>query len=206
MAFIVFEGIDGSGLSTQASLLKEYLGENALLTKEPTDGPIGMLIRTALKGRIKFDNTTISLLFAADRADHIKNIKQIQKTKKIKNIICDRYYLSNYAYQSINNTTPINTKLEFLKKINSNAPKPDLTIFIDVPAEVCIRRIKKNRFHIELYENTKILDAVRKNYHAIIKEQKEEEKENIEIVDGDRDIEEVRKDIIKIYKKFFTAL
>lgn len=195
MSFIVFEGIDGSGLSTQASLLKEHLGESTLLTKEPTDGPVGMLIRTALRGRIKFDDATTALLFAADRTDHIEIINQIQKTKKIKNIICDRYYLSNYAYQSIS------TELEFLKKINSSALKPDLTVFIDVPAEVCMERISKNRFHIEIYENTKILDAVRKNYHKIIGELKENE--NIEIVDGNRSIEEVKKDIIKLYEKFF---
>lgn len=199
MAFIVFEGIDGSGLSTQASLLKEHLGESTLLTKEPTDGPVGMLIRTALRKRIKFDGTTMALLFAADRIDHIETINQIQKIKKIKNIICDRYYLSNYAYQSIN------TDLEFLKKINSCALKPDLTIFIDVPVEVCMERIRKNRFHIEIYENTKTLDLVRKNYHKIIEELKKEG-ERIEIVDGNRSIEEVKKDIIKIYEKFFSKI
>ncbi len=189
MKFIVFEGIDGSGLSTQSQLLKEYLTKRTakiLLTKEPTDGLIGMLIRSTLRKRIKFDDTTLALLFAADRTDHLANIK----FNNYDYVISDRYYISNFAYQS--QTIDLN----FLIEINKFARKPDLVIFLDVKPETCIERITHNRDHIELYENIEKLRATKENYLKIMDYLRKNFDLNVVFVDGNRSIEEVRKDIV----------
>ncbi len=191
MKFIVFEGIDGSGLSTQSQLLKEYLTKRTakiLLTKEPTDGLIGMLIRSTLRKRIKFDDTTLALLFAADRTDHLANIK----FNNYDYVISDRYYISNFAYQS----SAID--LNFLIEINKFARKPDLVIFLDVKPETCIERITHNREHIELYENIEKLRATKENYTKIIEYLRKNFDLNVVFVDGNRSIEEVRKDIVGV--------
>ncbi|NCN65236.1 MAG: dTMP kinase [Candidatus Altiarchaeum hamiconexum] len=189
MKFIVFEGIDGSGLSTQSHLLKEYLlGTKAgvLLTKEPTDGMIGMLIKNTLRKRINFDDTTLTLLFAADRTDHLANIN----FDAYDYVLSDRYYISNFAYQS--QTIDLN----FLIEINRYARKPDRVIFLDVKPETCIERITHNRDHIELYENIEQLKLVKENYLKILEHLKTKFDLDVVFVDGNRSIEEVRKDII----------
>jgi len=192
MKFIVFEGIDGSGLSTQSYLLKEYLLTNnkkVLLTKEPTDGLIGMLIRNTLKKRIKFDEITLSLLFAADRMDHLSSLN----FDNYDYVISDRYYISNFAYQSQK------VDLNFLIEINRYARTPDLVIFLDVKPEICIERIKHNRDHIEIYENIKQLKIVKENYLKIL-EYLKKKGQNIVIIDGNKSIEEVHKEVIKWIK------
>lgn len=191
MKFIVFEGIDGSGLSTQAYLLKEYLkntNAKVLLTKEPTDGIIGMLIRNALRKRIKFDDITLALLFAADRADHLANIK----FDEYDYVISDRYYVSNFAYQSQL------IDLNFLIEINKFAKKPDLVIFLDVEPEICIERISRNRNHIELYEDIERLKIVKKNYIKILEYLKTNIDLKVAFINGNRSIEEVHKDVLNV--------
>ena len=101
--FIVFEGIDGSGKSTQIKLLYKYLtskGVPCYTTFEPTDSPFGSLIRQCLSGRIETDDKTIAGLFVADRLDHLYNAKcgLIEKINSGITVLCDRYYLSSYAY------------------------------------------------------------------------------------------------------------
>ncbi len=189
MKFIVFEGIDGSGLSTQSHLLKEYLlmnGKKVLLTKEPTDGLIGMLIRNTLRKRIKFDEMTLALLFAADRTDHLANIKFAHYDY----VISDRYYISNFTYQS--QTIDLN----FLIEINRYARKPDMVLFLDVKPETCIERIIHNRDHIELYENIEQLKLVKENYLKILKSMQSENNLVVTYIKGDKSIEKVNKDII----------
>jgi len=194
MKFIVFEGIDGSGLSTQSNLLKEHLFRNSkkvLLTKEPTDGLPGMLIRNALKKRLKFDETTLALLFAADRMDHLANTN----FEKYDYVISDRYYISNFAYQS--QTIP----LDFLIEINRFAKKPDIVVFLDVKPETCLERIMHNRDHIELYENIEQLKIVKENYLKILAHLRTNLDLKVVSVDGNKEIEEVHKDIISALTK-----
>jgi len=194
MKFIVFEGIDGSGLSTQSNLLKEHLFRNSkkvLLTKEPTDELIGMLIRNALKKRLKFDETTLALLFAADRMDHLANTN----FEKYDYVISDRYYISNFAYQS--QTIP----LDFLIEINRFAKKPDIVVFLDVKPETCLERIMHNRDHIELYENIEQLKIVKENYLKILAHLRTNLDLKVVSVDGNKEIEEVHKDIISALTK-----
>jgi dTMP kinase len=193
--FIIFEGIDGSGLTTQSKILKDYLeekGNKVFLTKEPTNSHIGRLIRKTLRGLYKTDQEALALLFAVDRSMHMDIIK---KELKDSLVICDRYYFSNFAYQMLS------VDLDHLIRINSRFLKPDLTIFLDVPAEVCKKRIDENREHIEIFENQETLERIRKNYIKIIKLFKKKGYDIVEI-DGNRSIEETHAAVAACVEKF----
>lgn len=189
MPFIVFEGLDGSGNSTQSFALKEWLdakGFEVYLTKEPTDGLIGCLIRGILRKELTTDEETLSLLFAADRMLHIKNII----SKFLNNgiiVISDRYRLSNFAYQSI-----MGVDINWLKCLNEKTIKPDLTFVIDTPPVVCIRRIQKQRFHMELFEEVDKLTKVMEKYYLLAKDES-----NAFIIDGNRPKEIVSNEIFQ---------
>ena len=190
--FIVFEGLDGSGLSTQANLLRNYLadkGRVVILTKEQTDGSIGGLIKSSLRDEWKTSPLALQLLFAADRAHHLASeIEPALNEDKI--IICDRYVLSSLAFGSLN------LDLEFMKAMNSKFREPDLTFIIDTEPKECLERIKKSRFHLELFEDEKKFTEIRKNF-LLIKDMYA----NMYIIDGNRKIEEVFDDIKKIVNK-----
>ena len=187
MPFIAFEGLDGSGLSTQAFELKEGLGSKGYevyLTKEPTDGLIGSLIRGVLRKELIVDSETLALLFAADRMLHTKNIIKLLNDGVI--VISDRYRMSSYAFQS----TEIDW--DWIKKINEKCITPDLTFIIDTPPLVCVRRIQKQRFHMELYEEIEKLEKIQEIYHKLAKE-----KSNIFLIDGNRPVKSVSTEIFK---------
>ena len=193
--FIIFEGIDGSGLTTQSKILKDYLekkGNKILLTKEPTNNPIGKIIRKILGGQSKLNQETLALLFAADRSMHMNIIK---KELKVYFVDLVRYYFSNFAYQMLS------VDLDHLIRINSRFLKPDLTIFLDVPAEVCKKRIDENREHIEIFENRETLERIRKNYIKIIKLFKKKGYDIVKI-DGNRSIEETHAAVAACVEKF----
>ncbi|MDD6265851.1 MAG: dTMP kinase [Clostridia bacterium] len=178
--FIVFEGIDGSGKSTQADRLVRYLKSKnikAVVTNEPqSDRPVGMLIRQALKKQISFDEKTIALLFAADRLDHIQRISE--KLDEGFWVVCDRYYFSSFAY----NDTALNK--EWIISVNSeamNALKADMTIFLDIPCDISLSRVSK-RGEREIFENTERQNRVRNNYLELFKRFKDDE--NIVVIDG----------------------
>ncbi|HDH91671.1 MAG TPA: dTMP kinase [Candidatus Aenigmarchaeota archaeon] len=189
--FIVFEGIDGAGLSTQALLLESRLrksGYKVVLTKEPTNGLIGGLIKACLKNEWKTSLTALQILFAADRAHHL-SYEIIPSLKKGKIVICDRYILSTIAYGMIE------LEREWLEALNSKFLKPDITFLIDIPVEVSLKRIKAARFGAEIFEKRRQLEKVRKNYLKLISSAK-----NSFVIDGTKPIEEVHEDIIKIVK------
>lgn len=188
--FFAFEGIDGSGLTTQSSLLKDWLekqGFTTLLTKEPTDGPIGSQIRLVLSKRLSMRPTALALAFAADRMDHLET-DIIPKVKNGVIVISDRYYLSSYAYQSLD------VNLKWLMEVNSKCLKPDMTFLLDVPALICKKRMEKMRWHVELYEETGKLEDVRKGFLTLAEELKKSG-ENIKIIDGNRPVSEIHKDV-----------
>lgn len=186
---IVFEGLDGAGLSTQASMLRDYFHKNgkpSLLTKEPTDRTIGGLIKSSLKHEWKTSSVALQLLFAADRAHHLSvEIKPALKDGII--VISDRYIFSTLAFGALD------IDMEFLKAINSKFRKPDLTFILDVPPEVCLERLLKDRYHIELFEVNEKLENVRKNYLSL-----KDYFPNVYIIDGNKTKEEVFEDIRKI--------
>lgn len=189
---IVIEGLDGAGLSTQAALLAGYLrdkNEKVILTKEPTSSPIGNLVRSALKHEWKSSPLALQLLFAADRENHLQNeIEPALRENKI--VISDRYILSSLAFGSVD------VDQEFLKQINSKFRKPDLTFIIDTPPRVCLERINKAREKLELFEEEKKLEKVREKCLSLRNYFK-----NTSIMDGDREKENVSKDIQEVIEK-----
>ncbi len=200
--FIAFEGIDGSGKSTQIQLLAEKVREKGIRcyqTCEPSGGPIGSLTRQILTGRIKTDNRVIAAMFAADRLDHLLNEVDgiAAKVENGISVITDRYYFSSYAYHSVD------VPMDWVIKTNEESAKvlrPDINIFIDIDADTAMKRIAQNRFHTELFEKKSRLEKVRNNYLKAFDLLREEE--NILIVDGTRSPEEIADEIWKHVEPF----
>jgi len=174
--FIVIEGLDGCGSTTQLHQLKAWFdGEGAVFgpawaTWEPTDGPIGNVIRLALKKRLqRFDEKTMALLFAADRTDHIYRSHEggqeagiMDKLDKGIHVVSDRYVLSSLAYQARE------LGLDWVYTANAFALVPDITLFLELPAEVAAERLVKGRSHQDMYEELKEQQAIQRQYEAAI--------------------------------------
>ena len=194
--FIVFEGIDGSGKSTQIKKISKQLeiyDYTVYSTFEPTDGPIGSLIRQMLSGKVVTDQRTIASLFAADRTDHLVNkINGIRyKIDQGEIVLCDRYYFSSYAYhaQYIDMKWVIHAN-----SLNAEILRPDLTIFIDVDPDICFERIKESRGNFEMYEKIDVMKKVRSNYFKAFDALKDIEK--IAVIDGNNTMEMVENAIL----------
>lgn len=201
--FIAFEGIDGSGKTTQIDLLKKRIEENNFIcyeTKEPTDGLVGSLLRQCLAGEVQADEMTLTALFAADRLDHILNNKDglLKKLEAGISVISDRYILSTYAYQSVK------VPLDWVINLNSMAVgklHPDCHIFIDIDPDTALKRIAKGRGRNELFENKKRLTEVRNRYFDLFKQF--QDTENIIIIDGRQNIKKISDDIWKKVSVYF---
>lgn len=196
--FIVFEGIDGSGKTTQIDHLLQHLRENDIpyhQTKEPTDSPIGSVIHQILTGRVKTDKKVLAPLFVADRMDHLYNEVDglVQMIKDGVTVVADRYYFSSYAYQGLD------ISVEEVMEMNRMFPrilKPTINIFIDVPIQTAAARISKRSQRGELFDDIFYLEAIRNNYMKAFDLHKK--KEVIEIIDGDRPEQEIADDIWKL--------
>ncbi|MBC7074241.1 dTMP kinase, partial [Candidatus Parcubacteria bacterium] len=133
--FIVFDSLDGAGNSTQVKLLADYLnkiGKKTHITKEPTSGLIGGLIKSQLTHDWKSSQICLQLLFSADRAYHLEK-EVVPLLKRGINVISDRYFFSTLAYGNLEIKD-----LEWLIKINEKFLMPDLTFFLKVSPKVCI--------------------------------------------------------------------
>lgn len=153
--FIVFEGIDGAGTTTQIKDVADFLrnkGYKVHTTAEPSRGPIGAMIRNMLEGRIVSsynqipDPKTIALLFAADRCDHLEN-EVYPYLKKGYIVLSDRYVLSSFVYQG-----KFTKDSEWIEVINKYAPNPDITFFFSISGDVAFKRLKENRSFLDQYE------------------------------------------------------
>ncbi len=196
--FIVFEGIDGSGKSTQINLLAEALKKRGIpchTTLEPTFGMVGSVLHDILSGKISADPKVTASLFVADRLDHILNQSDgiLKNIENGETVICDRYYFSSYAYQSVD--VPRDWVIS-ANRMAAEILRPDATIFIDISAETAMDRISKNRENTELYETRERLAAVREGYFSAFELLKNQER--IFVVDGNRSIDEISKKIQKI--------
>ncbi len=181
--FIVLEGIDGSGKSTQAVLLAQRLaaaGVRCNATREPTDGAVGALIRQVLTGALTLDARTLATLFAADRLDHLLGADGLlQQLDGGATVVCDRYYFSSYAYHSVD------VPLDWVLALNAQAAallKPTCTLFIDVDPATAMRRIAAGRAQTELFETHERLQAVRGRYLDVFETLAHSER--VLIVDG----------------------
>ena len=154
---IAVEGIDGAGKTTQARMLVRWLNERGLkayYTREPTDGPIGRILREMALRR-DVEPRVEALLFAADRLHHLREIINPLLAKGYI-VVSDRYLHSSLAYQSETTGQP-----EWVKEINRFAPPPDLSILLDVEPKVGLSRIRGERSR---FEDPTLLERIRENY------------------------------------------
>lgn len=191
--FIVLEGLDGAGTTTQTALLVQHLqgrGHVVVSTREPTGGPVGRLIRQTLRSEEGAPSVaTLPWLFAADRAHHLDSL--IEPTLADGGwVVSDRYLHSSLAYQSL--TLP----LDQVHALNATFRVPDLTVFLDVPVGECLRRIGAREGHArEFYEDRERLEAVSRQYEAVLELQRTLGA-SLEILDGTLPVEQVRDGII----------
>jgi dTMP kinase len=217
--FIVLEGIDGSGTTTQLTALREHFrrgGRRAVFTHEPSDGPAGLLIRLALQGRVvganyelhnpdelpvgaspRFDPAALALLFAADRADHLAT--QVRPNLEAgRTVICDRYLLSTLAYQGQT------SELEWLLEINRPAIIPDLTLFLDVPPGEAEERMRGTRWKKDLFETPEQQRSIRARYFEYI-QRYIPAVGRVEVIDASRPPAEVSLELIARLDAFLST-
>jgi dTMP kinase len=163
--FIVIEGIDGAGTTTQSSLLFERLrseGRPVWLTSEPTDGPVGRLLREVLSGRQSVTPETTAHLFAADRHEHLFGAGGIvERLDSGTVVLCDRYKYSSLAYQGVS------ADPDLVRKLNNGFPAPDAIIYVDLPPAVGDKRLA-GRSSREIYERLDIQNRVYEQYNTEI--------------------------------------
>ncbi|MCL2499041.1 MAG: dTMP kinase [Defluviitaleaceae bacterium] len=181
MKFIVFEGLEGCGKTTQMRLLTNKLEAMNIphtATRQPSDNPIGKLMRSATDGFTKMENETMALLVAADRYQHVYDvITPALEDGKI--VLCDRYYYSSLAYQGID--PGAFARVAAYNGLAMAYCKPDITFFLDVRPEECMRRIQAYREYGGagyeeyggLYDSLEQLTLIRERYIAAFEQLKE---------------------------------
>lgn len=189
--FICIEGLDGSGKTTHAHRLVRNLqkrGIDSVYTTEPSKGELGTFIRgTILEGKKRVPRVIEALLFAVDRIEHFeKDVKPALKDGKV--VVSDRCVYSSLAYQGA-----AGLDLEWIKEINKFALPPDLVLYINVPPEVVVKRIRRKKSVMERLETQR---RVQKVYMKFV--------ENGELIalNGDRKKSEVEQNILNVTLKF----
>jgi len=189
--FIVFEGLDGSGQSTQAALLKDYfLKQNwpVLLTKEPTKSTkAGKIIREILDEKIKIAPLKLQELFCEDRKEHLKT-EIIPALREGTTVISDRYAFSTMAFGGLEVGT------HHLIKLNENFICPNVVFYLRVKPEECIRRIEVRGKKVQFFEKLEILQRVAANYEKVA----ERFGENFVVLDGQQSIEKIHRQVIRV--------
>ena len=190
--FIVIEGLDGAGTTTQLKILSKKLaetGKRVFSTFEPTDGEIGRLIRRVLRHEVEIDKKSLAILYSADRNEHVfgKN-GIIEKLKEGQTVISDRYFYSSYAYQLLD------ADYDFIRNLN-NYPSPEYLIFIDPPVDTCLERIVKRADEQELFEKKELLERVRENYQKCL--EKMDSQTRLIHIEGILDIEQTSQKIFQ---------
>ena len=170
--FIVFEGPDGSGTTTQGDLLTAALkrsGRTVLRAAEPTDGDVGVMIRNVLRARTEFplDPAAVALLFAADRIDHCQRVIGPALARN-EAVICDRYLASSLTFQVVDGDGRITP--EWICAINKEALQPDLTILLDLPVTDAMTRIHHRGKPRERFEVAETLERVRERYREVFRQ------------------------------------
>ena len=188
------EGLDASGKTTQSKLLVKSLrkkGFDAIYTTEPSKGRIGQLIRRHVLLEENRSSVILeALLFSADRIDHLeREVMPFLEDKKI--VVSDRYLYSSLAYQGA-----AGLDLKWIKEINKWAVKPDLTIYLDLPPEVVLQRLKRKKSVMETLSNQQ---QVRNIYLKLVKAH------NLCMVDGNKPKGKVAKEILEVVTTFLLA-
>jgi dTMP kinase len=204
MPLIALEGIDGSGKTTQARLLADALRarqRRVVLTQEPTNGPIGSMIRAALRGEIKLPEESMPHLFAADRAAHAIDIRRDLMDGVV--VICDRYIVSSVVYQGYS-LSPLPADAGEAEAailwLNRHFPQPDITVMIRVRPQVAAARLVE-RGTPERYDG--MLDALAARYdqacagdHGLA---------SLVVVDGEQSELEVAQDVMRGIERYWPG-
>jgi len=205
--FIVIEGIDGSGKTTQAKRIVSYLekrGIKSIYTKEPTDEVTGLLIRRILSDELTVPPVAFQYLFAADRAVH-----QVQLEKYLKEgltVVSDRYFWSSLVYGIVDRGISFAREVGYEKErllvafsilsMYHRFLVPDYTFYLAVSTGTAVKRIVKTKKELEIYEKKDKLEKIRLGYEWLAKKFTNE----ITVVNGERSVEEVEGAIIKSLK------
>jgi dTMP kinase len=163
--FVVLEGLDGAGTTTQLRLIEKALTKAAIphwITCEPTDLPSGRLVRQVLKGEVEARPETLARLFAADRNEHLYGKGGIvERLGRGELVVCDRYIFSSLAYQGLS----CGPELPLL--LNGSFPLPELLVFFSIPAAVSMSRVE-GRESREIFETKPIQERVSSLYESVI--------------------------------------
>ena len=200
--FVVLEGLDGAGTTTQAERIASALradGHKVRVTRQPSDGPVGSLLRLALTGRVGLPNgqgplseDALALLFAADRLDHIHAVVE-PAVARGEVVLCDRYVLSSLAYQG--SALP----MAWVEQVNARARRPDVTLFLEVPAKVAADRRRARGADAELFEADERQAKIARQYLAAIR--RRSGKERIVRLDGSKPVEAVTQDALEVLRR-----
>jgi len=189
--FIVLEGIDGSGTTTQAARLSAALrdaGHAVVSTREPSDGPIGLVLRQALTRRlVGLSDRVLALLFAADRLDHLATVVEPALAEG-KVVVSDRYVLSSLAYQGIR------LPLRWVEALNAAARPADLTLYLEVDPRTAARRRHARGGTVELFDAAEVQRSVARAYARVVK--KHARAQRVVRVDGRGAPDEVAREIV----------
>ena len=199
--FIVFEGIDGAGTSTQIKKLIETNtkdNERFIATAEPTTGETGRFLRRMLGGEFSVDEKTNAYLFAADRCEHIfgkGGVEELCKSGKI--VVSDRYFFSSMAYQAVS------CGEELPKLLNSPFPLPEILFYFEINPEISLARVNSRGEHKEIYETIEKQKAIAARYEKVISEYEKTASETgmkIVRIDASQDIETISKQILSFFR------
>lgn len=197
--FIVFEGIDGAGTSTQIKKLVERNPDIFFATAEPTKKETGLFLRKVLGGDIKVDARTAAYLFAADRCEHIYGQDGVeQQLKNGKTVVSDRYFFSSLAYQSVT------CGKELPQLLNSKFPLPQYLFYFVINPEISLKRVDSRNEKKEIYEQLDMQKKTAALYEEVIStyEKNPELKESMKIIriDATKTIDEISEQIFNILK------
>ncbi len=207
--FVVLEGIDGAGTTTQVGRLADRLRADGGLpvraTREPSDGPIGALVRQVLTGRIVAVErrapgwATMALLFAADRMDHVEcDIEPFVAHGGV--MLSDRYDASSLAYQSVSSGSGGEKAVEWIRTLNRHAMRPDLTIVLDLAPDLAAVRRQSRGEPAQLYEQNEVQRALAQFYRDLAKHMPDD---RIVVVDGTGTVEDVHRRVYEAYVSAF---
>lgn len=202
--FIVFEGLDGTGKTTQLRLLAERLrarGETVWEDAEPTPAPTGRFLRRMLAGEFPANEWANAALFFADRVHHNADPETGIKARLARGetVLSDRYYYSTFAYQGVN------TDLDWIMALHYGCPeirKPDLTLFLTMAPEKCLARIREHRGDrpLEIYETEERLRQIGERFRTVF--EKLGDRENVAFIDADGSVETVAARIFAAVEAF----
>jgi dTMP kinase len=208
--FVVLEGIDGSGTTTHVARLGDRLRTMRVPvrgTREPSDGPVGTLLRQVLTGRVIVPGgrspgwATMALLFAADRMDHVESeILPFVAAGGV--MLSDRYDASSLAYQSVSSGVEAKQAVEWIRSLNRYARRPDLVLVLDLPPELAAERRVRRGDAAQLYEQSEMQRELAAFYRNLPRHMPDD---RIAVIDGTGTIEEVHSRIWDAYSHTFGS-